>query len=665
MAQSEYLRGVKAAAPSHRSCVVVAVVGAVSIGGAVPACLDRPQPLGEALLVVQTDTSIPRRVSRLRVDVYGDDGAVISTRDLTAPSPDDWPISFSVVGDGDAERIVTVRLRAYPEGHVVPTRELAVARQLPAEPTVYSSIQAACQNAPSLRLGEPTLFRRGAAPITVVLPAVSGGGATTCVKPTKAGSIAAKIEIKEQGDYRIEIVAAVPDGAHLAEGGDTTLSVRRDCTLPTTQIACNDDVSAGSSLSGLTISLAPGVYWIVTGGAEPAPADLTLLATRANEAVQVRPKPPLPDDRGQVEPSPGASIDRLVRLRLIPGHRGTMQVLLAGDCFGVPNDIATGTSCIDGPNAVPVDLVAPGGELTRAGQRPPSWRGDDPSPCTAQPRGPSALLDEEVCIPGGAFLMGDTLALTDLDFKTQPERVRVVEPFLLDKYELTVGRYREALRRGFPPLAVPSALRENNARFEVGKAACTWSDEKTFSGSHERDSFPLNCITWEAARAVCKFFGGDLPAEDQWEYAATAAARPAETQFPWGDELGNCERVVTDRSDGLANACLTTPQRYGPVAVDDRQYAQGDRTPLGVVGLGGNVAEWLRTGFYSYEHSAWTRAGSRQPLPASADADAPLRALRGGDWASFRLFATGSARRARPVLTRDDAFGFRCVRAGR
>ncbi len=84
-----------------------------------------------------------------------------------------------------------------------------------------------------------------------------------------------------------------------------------------------------------------------------------------------------------------------------------------------------------------------------------------------------------------------------------------------------------------------------------------------------------------------------------------------------------------------------------------------------VVGLGGNVAERLRTGFYSYEHSAWTRAGSRLPLPASADTDAPRRALRGGDWASFSLFATGSARRARPVLTQDEAFGFRCSRPGR
>ena len=652
------------ASVSERAHVLAALVGLASVVAVAPACSSAPEPFGEALLVVQTDASIPRRVNRLRADVYGADGMLVSSRDLTAARPEDWPISFSVVADDDVERSVTVRLRAYPEGHVVTPRALALASQLPPEPTAYGSIQDACDKAPSLRLGEPLLVRRGAAPITTMLPTLSPDGKSSCTRPTAAGSAAAKIEITEPGDYRFEIVSAVPDGAHRAAGGDTTLSVRKDCPFPTTQIACNDDVTPQSSLSALALTLAPGAYWVVTGGAEAAPADLTLLATRVNEAVQVPVRPTPPDDRGLVEPSPGASIDQAVRLRLLPGRRGTVQLTLHGDCFGVPSDVAGGKSCVEGPGVVVLDVLAPRSDLSREAPVPPPWRGDDPVPCTTAPRAPSLLHDEEVCIPGGAFLMGDTLALTDLEFKTQPERVRVVEPFLLDKFELTVGRYREALRGGLVP--IPNGLIENNADFRPTVGACTWSDEKIYAASHQRDNFPLNCITWEAARAVCKFFGGDLPSEDQWEYAATAAGRSTETQFPWiDDRLPNCEQIVSDRSDiGLARAC-STPTRYGPVAVDEAPYVTNDLSPQKVVGLGGNVAEWLRTGFYSYEHSAWTRAGSRLPLPASADAEAPRRALRGGDWASFALFSTGSARRARPVLTRDEAFGFRCARPGR
>ena len=45
------------------------------------------------------------------------------------------------------------------------------------------------------------------------------------------------------------------------------------------------------------------------------------------------------------------------------------------------------------------------------------------------------------------FILGDVLALEDLDARSQPERVRAVEPFLLDRYEMSVGRYRDAVKR--------------------------------------------------------------------------------------------------------------------------------------------------------------------------------------------------------------------------
>jgi formylglycine-generating enzyme required for sulfatase activity len=635
------------------------------------ACATAPAPLGEVLLVVQTDVAIPRRVNRLRVDVYGTDGALLDSRELDAPSLRDWPISFSIVADREEERQVVVRLRAYPEGHVITHAELEAMRtNVSAQPVVYGTLEDACSAAPTLQLGRPITLRRGSRPLTTVVPYVDGSGVASCTQPTLAGSVAARLVVTEKATYKVEVVSAIPDGARGEPGGDTTLALRADCNLATTELACNDDAIAGSRLSAVTRDLDPGTYWVVTGGAEPAPADLTLLATELDAAVAIPTPPPPVADPGAVVPSPGATIDRLVRLRLRPGDRGTVPVTLFGECFGTPADVATGQTCVDRAGVVtPVDTIFSRGALRREGAPPPPpWNGDDEAPCTATPRPTSTMLDDEVCIPGGALLLGDTLGLTDLDYRTQPERMRVVAPFLLDVHEMTVGRFRDAIRRGLVPLA--NGVDRNDGVITKGPPAnvCTWSEGATAdvpaaAVGDTRESFPLNCVTWAQARAVCNFFGGDLPTEDQWEYAATAAGRTAETQYPWGDDLPTCERAVVERSNGvLANRCA---KDFGPVAVDDLDYAKSDVTSLGVIGLGGNVMEWLATGFYPYAGAAWTRAGLRDPLPAWADDEAPLRATRGGDWAQYALFATASARRAEPVLSHYDNVGFRCARPGR
>lgn len=619
------------------------------------ACRTRPLALGEALLVVDTDAAIPKHVNRLRADIYGGDGTRIESRDIIAARPEDWPISFSVVADREELRSATVRLRAYGEGHLVSHAE-AIRDSGAKEPVVFTSLEEACAQAPAIELGRPFSARRGAVPITSVLPYAATDAGFDCTQPTRAGSVVAKVVIAERDRYRFEIVSGVPNGAHRDPGGDTTLSLRKDCVFPTSQVICNDDVAADNRLSAFELPLDPGTYWLVTGGADPAPADLTLLATRVGApALASAPPPVAPDDDGLLEPARGATIDRVVRLQLVQGYRGTVPITLSGECFGVASDVAAGLSCVDraGERVAAVPLVADG-ELSHTAARPRLWVAETAEPCTAVPRTPSPRLDEEVCIPGGALLMGDTLALSDGDFRDRPEHMRVVAPFLLDRFEFTVGRYREAVRLGFP--GVPGDPRANPGPITPGKDACTYDVAMT-----TRESFPLTCVSLGQARALCNFFGGDLPTEDQWEHAATAAARPTETQYPWGQDLPTCERTAVERSDTSSKRCAPA---YGPVAVDDPAFGN-DRSAQGVVGLGGNVQEWLSTGFFPYDHAVWEKAGLRAALSAIESATAPLQSTRGGDWAGPALFASSAVRRALPPTGTFDNAGFRCARSGR
>jgi formylglycine-generating enzyme required for sulfatase activity len=633
-------------------------------------CTATRQPLGEAVIVVQTDVAVPNRIGRLRVDVLDAAQALVQTREVVTPTAEDWPVSFSVtLPDDRAEADMLVRLRGYPEGHVISARDLErFARQPARNVTVASSIDALCANPPVLVFGQPLTLRRGGKAITTVLSS-NRNGVTDCTKETHAGSVAAQIQVKEADSYQIEIVGSVPDGARGEPGGDTTLSLRTSCLYPTTQIACNDDiVPLTNRLSRLVIDLQPGTYFVLTGGETAAPADLTLLASRVNAFQQVPPSPPpLSADPAELDPEPGVVIDRLVAIHLRPGERGDVPITLHGECFGTPADLVGRQTCLDTAGArQPVTTETPRGSLTHDVPRAaPSWAGDDRPGCTTTPRPASPLLDGEACIPGGAFLLGDTLALVDLDRRAQPERMRVVEPLLLDVYEMTVGRYRDAVKRGFhSPDDTPSAFNQPKLDPTQRDHTCTWNTAGDTSSDPllgaDRESFPLNCVSWSAARALCQFLGGDLPTEDQWEFASTAAAPGAETPYPWGKDLPTCTRTVFARSTPPLDQCASAG--LGPLRANDPLLVAGDVSVNGVVGLGGNVQEWLATAFVPYADPAWEKAGLRGRLD---EEDAPLRVVRGADWTGFSLFATGSARRAQPAAGTYDAVGFRCARPGR
>lgn len=84
--------------------------------GAFGGCSRELPPLGEALVVVDTDLPVPAVIGRLRVDVY-EGGTWRQSRDIARPDVRDWPVSFSVVAEDDgAAHEVLVRLRAYQEG---------------------------------------------------------------------------------------------------------------------------------------------------------------------------------------------------------------------------------------------------------------------------------------------------------------------------------------------------------------------------------------------------------------------------------------------------------------------------------------------------------------------------------------------------------------------
>jgi formylglycine-generating enzyme required for sulfatase activity len=364
------------------------------------------------------------------------------------------------------------------------------------------------------------------------------------------------------------------------------------------------------------------------------------------------------------EPEPLLAIDAIVQLTIPSDVVKLASVVLRGACFGTMANLLAGETCVDAENVlVPAPSPALSTDLT-VPTRSLEGQFGAPVPCLATPRpngvasDGTPLYDEEVCIGGGTFVFG---RYPD-DY---PERIVIVEPFLMDKYEVTVAAYRQALLDGLPSTNTPPVNDSpipDTADWEsqAGLPFCTYST--TPMG---REDFPVSCLLWASAEAFCQFEGGDLPSEVQWEWVVAAAGRPNKTAFPWGGpdaESFPCSRGDFGRgyiASQVAGPCIAVG--LGPASVVDADHAGGDRSVgFGVVDLGYNMMEWQKDEFDPLDSRCWME----QPLHATACNDPAnlVHSVRGGSWSSEPFEGAFPGRTGAPSVASSTEAGFRCVR---
>ena len=153
-----------------------------------------------------------------------------------------------------------------------------------------------------------------------------------------------------------------------------------------------------------------------------------------------------------------------------------------------------------------------------------------------------------------------------------------------------------------------------------------------------RADHPVVGVDWWDAWAFCKWAGGFMPNECQWEAAATGLEGH---RFPWGN----------DWDDGRAN----TQEAWGPDAwgigrttpVD--RYPQG-RTPTGVYDMAGNVWEFVSDAFAP----EWT------PSPRTFRGGGNVT-IKGGSFRRTKVDQACYARDESEVDCRGQNNGFRCA----
>ena len=185
-------------------------------------------------------------------------------------------------------------------------------------------------------------------------------------------------------------------------------------------------------------------------------------------------------------------------------------------------------------------------------------------------------------IPAGAFTMGsDPAAAFAPDADEAPRHRVACAAFRIGRTPVTNGEYADFIAAsGHPP---PSH----------------WPGGGVPAG---RERHPVTYVSWHDAVAYCRFVGGFLPSEAQWERAARGGD---ERTWPWGDEPPTAERATFGTTD-------TAPVGSHPGGVG----------PFGALDLAGNAWEWTTSALRPYPYDP---ADGRDD-PSRSDS----RVVRGG-----------------------------------
>lgn len=262
-----------------------------------------------------------------------------------------------------------------------------------------------------------------------------------------------------------------------------------------------------------------------------------------------------------------------------------------------------------------------------------------------------------VFVPAGPFTMGSDPKVDPYFWGAEgPQHTVTLSDYWIYETEVTNAMYRRCTAAKACPVPQQNYSRIN----------------KTYYPDARFDNYPVIFVSWTSAQAYCRWAGGRLPSESEWERAARANH---DWDFVWGvQNLGPGSRPVANVRDE------SRYRKHGGHVSDageewawDRFQGYDDGFPdlapvgsfppndFGLHDMAGNAWEWTE----DHGPAAFkvpTYDGHPTDGRPRLDRDGQFRVIRGGGWDSGPYTFAVWMRDVGSAYGRGSMLGFRCVR---
>jgi formylglycine-generating enzyme required for sulfatase activity/tetratricopeptide (TPR) repeat protein len=246
--------------------------------------------------------------------------------------------------------------------------------------------------------------------------------------------------------------------------------------------------------------------------------------------------------------------------------------------------------------------------------------------------------------------IGDPSRCRPIRFQAETEQHSVaLSAYFISRNEVSVAQFKTCVEAGVC----------GRAHFDVLRP-CPFEER---NGA----TLPMSCVDWDGAAEYCRFVGGRLPTEAEWEASGSDYGG---RNYPWGNESPDSTHAnFADRTAGNEGTAFPFDRtrddghaRSAPVG----SFPRG-ATPTGIQDLSGNVAEWTSDWFRpsGFPPAAALSAPKENPEgPCNGRSPCPGHTQRVVKGAGYTAFPIEMRNQSRSGIRPGEVFpwlGFRCV----